>query len=153
MRTHPKADSVTMVLSPNKRCWSNPSSGTSIACSDLRQLSAGVVLIFRATDIFSPQGFSWASYRNDLLRQELGCSRRRTEGGRGSEDHPPLEGRMPVPMSLWTHRRQALMNRWGRGRRGKREEERKRKAETSGELAKTLGGRIMGQALCWLTRC
>lgn len=35
----------------------NPSSGTSTSCSDLLELSVGLVLISRAIDIFPPQGF------------------------------------------------------------------------------------------------
>ncbi|EQB78747.1 hypothetical protein CB1_001107036 [Camelus ferus] len=40
-------------VATNSWCWSNPSSGTSISCSDWLELSTGLILIFRAAGFFT----------------------------------------------------------------------------------------------------
>lgn len=171
MQTNSKADFMTMVLSPNRQCWSNPSSGTSTSYSDLLELSLGLILVFRATDILPPCGFNQTSGWNDCYWH--GLRRRRKKNrvcGKGFmrlsllflAPRPP-----PPPASSPTHTagrwgscpnafvdtnsseacEAATLNQREEGEgTGKSENESGRRRETREELDTSLEGTIV---ICW----
>lgn len=167
---------MTMALSPNRQCWSNPGSGTSTSCSDLLELSVGLLLVFRATDILPPCGFNQTSGWND--RYWHGLRRRRKKNrvcGKGFMGLSLLFLALPRPLpptqtaGSWSSRpnafvdansseayEAAILNQREEGKgRGKSENESRRRGETRGELDTNLEGTILcwesavGQASCW----
>ena len=95
MQADLKADLTTMVLPPNRRCWSNPSSGTSTSRSSFLEHSLGLVLVARAADIFPPQGFHQTLDCSDCEWHGLGHRGGRTGCDKGFRSCPGCAGHRP----------------------------------------------------------
>lgn len=108
-QTNLKADSVTLVFSPNGWCWSHPCSGTSISCRDLLEFSTELILIFRVKDFFSPLGLNQCIVLEGG-GEKLGC-------GKGSKHrlciswhNPRLECSVPAVVPFCIHAWEANRN-------------------------------------------